>query len=61
MKFFKNTQKIQQFKKGEAMKLKMISQNDLGYLRLLIDLITLIDENKKESRENTEVSGLIFN
>ena len=43
------------------MKLKMISQNDLGYLRLLIDLITLIDENKKEEISSTEASSLIFN
>jgi len=61
MKFFKNTIKIHQIENGGDMKPKMISQNDLGYLKLLIDLITLIDENKKENQENEEVSSLIFN
>jgi len=61
MKFFKNTIKLSQKENGGFMKLKMISQTDLGYLRLLIDLITLIDENKKESQEEIETSKLIFN
>ena len=43
------------------MKLKIISQNDLGYLKLLIDLITLIDENKKDNQETSDASRIIFN
>jgi hypothetical protein len=45
------------------MKLKIISPIDLGYLRLLIDLVALIDENHTETdnEEKEDLSKLIFN
>ena len=61
MKFFKNTTKIRKTENGGSMKLKTISQTDIGYLKLLIDLITLMDETKKEKENNPETSRLILN
>ena len=61
MKFFKNTTKLNKIENGGGMKLKTISQTDIGYLKLLIDLITLMDETKKEKENNAETSRLIFN
>jgi hypothetical protein len=61
MKFFRNTIKIKQ--EGYMKPKMMISQIDLGYLKLLIDLVALIDENREENKniEKEDLSKLILN
>jgi len=36
------------------MKLKIVSPTDLGYLRLLIDLVSLLKENNEEETEKED-------